>query len=125
MSDSKDRRTEIALFRYTLILPLIRGEYSPGGKDRLRQQIASRPYDIPYSSRRSVSSTTLARWAVEQSGLTHLAVIHPDTVYGKHMAALFCQLAHPVGLVGSQGRGHPFGDAKPFSQPLHRMRRVA
>jgi len=59
---SEDRRTQIALFRYTLILPLIRSEYPPGGKDRLRQQIASRPYDIPGSSRRSVSATTLARW---------------------------------------------------------------
>lgn len=62
MSDSEDRRTEIALFRYTLILPLIRGQYPPGGKDTLRQQIARRRYDIPYSSRRSVSVTTLARW---------------------------------------------------------------
>ena len=62
MSDSQDRRTEVALFRYTLILPLIRGEYPPGGKDKLRQQIASRHCDIPYSSRRSVSSSTLARW---------------------------------------------------------------
>jgi len=59
---SEDRCTEIALFRYTLILPLIRGEYPPGGKDKLRQQIASRSYDIPHSSRRSVSASTLARW---------------------------------------------------------------
>jgi hypothetical protein len=59
---SQDRRTEIALFRYTLILPLIRGEYPPSGKDALRQQIANRHYDIPCSSRRSVSTTTLARW---------------------------------------------------------------
>lgn len=59
---SEDRRTEIALFRYTLILPLIRGEYPPGGKDELRRQIASRHYDVPCSSRRSVSATTLARW---------------------------------------------------------------
>jgi putative transposase len=59
---SEDRGTKVALFRYTLILPLIRGEYPPGGKDKLRQQIASRHCDIPYSSRRSVSSSTLARW---------------------------------------------------------------
>jgi putative transposase len=59
---SEDRCTKIALFRYTLILPLIRGEYPPGGKDKLRQQIASRSYDIPHSSRRSVSASTLARW---------------------------------------------------------------
>ena len=58
----EERRTEIALFRYTLILPLLRGEYPPRGKGRLRQQIAARSYDIPLSSRRTVSVPTLARW---------------------------------------------------------------
>ena len=62
MSDSEDRLTQIALFRYTLILPLVRGEFPPGGKDALRQQIARRHLDIPFSSRRSVSPSTLARW---------------------------------------------------------------
>ena len=62
MSRSEDRRTEIALFRYTLILPLLRGEHPPGGKQRLREQIASRHYDIPYASRSTVSPATLARW---------------------------------------------------------------
>jgi putative transposase len=62
MSDTEDRCTKIALFRYTLILPLLRGEYPPGGKDKLRQQIAAGHYDIPHSSRRTVSTTTLARW---------------------------------------------------------------
>jgi transposase InsO family protein len=62
LSDSRDRRTEIALFRYTLILPLVRGEYPPGGKERLRRQIADRYYDVPYSSRRTISTATLARW---------------------------------------------------------------
>ena len=62
MSPSEDRRTEIALFRYTLILPLLRREHPPGGKHRLRQQIASRHYDIPYASRSTISPATLARW---------------------------------------------------------------
>ena len=30
-----DKRTAIALFRYTLILPLLRGQYPPGGKQQL------------------------------------------------------------------------------------------
>jgi transposase InsO family protein len=60
--DPQDRRTEIALFRYTLILPVLRGEYEPRGKDHLRQQIAAGHYDIPYSTRRTVSVPTLARW---------------------------------------------------------------
>jgi transposase InsO family protein len=62
MSDVEDRCTEIALFRYTLILPFLRGEYPPGGKQRLREQVASRRYDIPHSSRSTVSPSTLARW---------------------------------------------------------------
>ena len=65
MSDQlnpEDRRIEIALFRYTLILPLVRGQYPPGGKERLRQQIAAGHYDIPYSSRHTVSTTTLGCW---------------------------------------------------------------
>ena len=43
MSKSEDRRTEIALFRYTLILPLIRGEYPPGGKQALRCLLYTSP----------------------------------------------------------------------------------
>jgi putative transposase len=61
-NDSEQRRTEIALFRYTLILPLLRGEYEPRGKDQLRQQIAAQHHDIPFSTRRTVSVPTLARW---------------------------------------------------------------
>jgi transposase InsO family protein len=60
--DSEERRTAIALFRYTLILPLVRDEFEPGGKGRLRQQIAAEYHDIPYSTRTSVSAPTLARW---------------------------------------------------------------
>jgi hypothetical protein len=61
-NDSEPRHTQIALFRYTLILPLLRGEYEPRGKDRLRQQIAAQHHDIPFSTRHTVSVPTLARW---------------------------------------------------------------
>jgi putative transposase len=60
--DPEEHRIQIALFRYTLILPLLRGEYEPGGKDRRRQQIAAGHYDIPGSARHTVSVPTLARW---------------------------------------------------------------
>lgn len=60
--DLETRRTDMALFRYTLILPLLRGEYPPRGKQALRRQIAARHYDIPHSSRHSVSTSTLERW---------------------------------------------------------------
>jgi putative transposase len=60
--DPEERCVEIALFRYTLILPLLRGEYPPRGKGRLREQIAAGTYAIPHSSRRTISVPTLARW---------------------------------------------------------------
>jgi transposase InsO family protein len=61
MSD-EERRTEIALFRYTLIVPLLRGEYPPGGKEARRRQIAAGAGAPPHSERASVSASTLARW---------------------------------------------------------------
>jgi transposase InsO family protein len=60
--DREEQRTEVALFKYTLILPLLRGEYPPRGKGRLREQIAAGRYQIPNSARNTVSVPTLARW---------------------------------------------------------------
>jgi branched-chain amino acid transport system substrate-binding protein len=39
----------------------------------------------------------LARWAVVTSGIKHVAVIHPDTVYGKQMAEMFTRTAQDLG----------------------------
>ena len=56
---TEDQRTELALFRYSLILPLLRQEHEPGGKAALRRQIAAGRYDIPGSKRRRVGVSTL------------------------------------------------------------------
>jgi len=61
-SKSEDQRTELALFRYSLILALLRQEYEPGGKADLLRQIAAGRYDIPGSKRRRVGVSTLRRW---------------------------------------------------------------
>ena len=56
-------RTEVALYRYTLILPLI--QHDPkrdGSKKILRDNIAATEHDIPHSRRRKVSVSTLRRW---------------------------------------------------------------
>lgn len=58
---AEERRTEIALFRYTLILPLLR-EPSPRARQQMRRNMAAVVYDIPFSKRRQVSVTTLRRW---------------------------------------------------------------
>ena len=70
----EERRTAIALFRYTLILPLLRGEHPPGGKEALRQQLAATAGAPPHSARRTVSASTLARWErrYRQSGFDGL-----------------------------------------------------
>jgi putative transposase len=59
---NEDQRTEIALFRYTLIVPLLRGEYPPGGKEACRRQIAAAAGPPPHSERATISASTLARW---------------------------------------------------------------
>ncbi len=59
---NEEQRTEIALFRYTLILPLLRGDYPPGGKEAARRQLAASAGAPPHSDRASVSASTLARW---------------------------------------------------------------
>ena len=58
---SEEARTEIALFRYTLILPILR-ESSPRARHQMRKNIAAVVYDMPHSQRRTVSITTLYRW---------------------------------------------------------------
>jgi putative transposase len=58
---AEERRTEIALFRYTLILPILR-EPSPRARQQMRRNLAAALHDIPHSNRRQVSVTTLRRW---------------------------------------------------------------
>ena len=56
-------RTQVALFRYTLILPLLRHDRQRDGtKRQLREAIAGQPHTIPHSQRRTVSVPTLRRW---------------------------------------------------------------
>ena len=55
----------IALFRYGLIAPLVIESLPRGELTRRAQQVASRLYDIPGSTRRQVSVDTLLQWAVD------------------------------------------------------------
>jgi len=56
-------RTEIALFRYTLILPLLRHDRQrDGAKCQIREAIAAQQHVIPHSGRCTVSVPTLRRW---------------------------------------------------------------
>ncbi len=68
-------RTEVALFRYTLILPLLRHDRQrDGAKRQMREAIAAQQHIIPHSQRRSVSVPTLRRWekAYRQGGFDAL-----------------------------------------------------
>jgi len=57
-----DQNLERALFRYGLIHPLLDDSLSPGEKSALRKQILSKTYDIPHSSRTTVSERTLRQY---------------------------------------------------------------
>jgi transposase InsO family protein len=60
-ANAEERRTEVALFRYTLILPLLR-EPSARARQQMRCNIAAVLYDLPHSDRQRVSVSTLRRW---------------------------------------------------------------
>jgi len=59
-----DKPEKIALFRYGLIAPLILETLPRGELTRRAQEIAARVYDIPHSTRRTVSIDTLLDWAL-------------------------------------------------------------
>jgi putative transposase len=64
-----ERETEIALFRYGLIAPLLFAAPESGPLEATLRQIASKSYQIPYSGRRRVSVSTLRRYlALYQEG---------------------------------------------------------
>lgn len=54
---------KLALFRYGLIAPLVIEPLARGELTRRAEEIASRQYDIPDSSRRALSVDTLLEWA--------------------------------------------------------------
>ena len=56
-----ETRTEIALFRYATILPILR-ESSPQARHQLRKNIAAVKHDIPHTGRQAIGLTTLFRW---------------------------------------------------------------
>jgi putative transposase len=60
--DSYERGTEIALFRYGLIAPLLFGSLSAGELEKALREIAAKSYAIPHSKRTQVGVTTLRRY---------------------------------------------------------------
>lgn len=70
-----DKAEKIALFRYGLIAPLVLETLPRGELTRRAQQIASRLYHIPHSTRRQVSVDTLLEWTLHyrRLGLDGLA----------------------------------------------------
>ncbi len=58
---SDERRTDIALARYTLILPMVR-EPSPQQRRQMRQNMAATLHEFPHTLRNGVSANTLYRW---------------------------------------------------------------
>jgi transposase InsO family protein len=69
-----DKADKIALFRYGLIAPLVLETLPRGELTRRAQEIASRLYDIPHSTRRQVSVDTLLEWTLRyrRNGLSAL-----------------------------------------------------
>ena len=71
---TRDKADKIALFRFALIAPLVLETLPRGELTRRAEEIASRLYDIPQSTRRQVSVDTLLDWTMRyrRNGLTAL-----------------------------------------------------
>jgi len=59
--DDKQRREDIALFRYQTIAEVV-AEHNGSARQRLMAAIARRQHDIPHSGRTSIGVRTLQRW---------------------------------------------------------------
>lgn len=72
--DEQERNTEIALFRYGLIAPLLFTPLAEGQLEQALQEIAGKEYQIPCSKRRRVGITSLRRYLVlyQQGGFDAL-----------------------------------------------------
>ena len=60
--DAYERGTEIALFRYGLIAPLLFGSLATGELEKALREITAKSYAIPHSTRSKVGMTTLRRY---------------------------------------------------------------
>lgn len=75
--DDKERRDEIALFRYRMICEVV-AEQGGSNRQRLMKAIARKQHNIPYSDRTSIGKRTLQRWVSDY--LTHgLKGLEPAT----------------------------------------------
>lgn len=63
-ADVETRRTEIALFRYGLLSPILHRELDRGELLAQLREVAGRHHQIPFSTRFTVSFSTLWRWLV-------------------------------------------------------------
>lgn len=73
-SDDFERNTEIALFRYGLIAPLLYDPLAAGELEKALRAIAAKSYTIPHSKRTQISVTSLRRYlqAYNQDGFEAL-----------------------------------------------------
>jgi len=59
----ENKREEIALFRYGLIVPFLTPEELEWGvKGELRKRLAAQNYDIPHSSKHTIDEETIRKW---------------------------------------------------------------
>lgn len=63
-TDAETKRTEIALFRYGLLAPILHRELARGELLAHLHQVAASHHQIPFSARLTVSFKTLWRWLV-------------------------------------------------------------
>ena len=104
---SDERRTEIALARYTLILPIVR-ETSRRQRHQMRKNLTATLHHFPPGVKRGVSVTTLYRWekAYQQGGF--------DALKPQARRDKACRVISPATLDRAEAlkRAQPFRSAR-------------
>lgn len=74
MSEKEDK---IATFRFGVIFPLVSTPLKRGEMERIIGEICSREYDIPYSSRTTLSRGTVINWMYRYKNTRELSSLYP------------------------------------------------
>jgi putative transposase len=115
-ADPEERRTEIALFRYTLILPILREPSAPA-RQQMRRNLAAVVYDLPHSDRKRISIATLRRWESRyQSGGFEALKPQPRADRGQSRAVS----AETLDRAEALKREQPFRSARSITTILSR-----
>lgn len=73
------KKEQIALFRFSIIFPLLDERLGPGEKSKLMDEICARTYEIPHSTKTTVSRSSVYFWLKDYQTTRKLEALMPSS----------------------------------------------